>query len=615
MATSKLIQKYGWNWNEDVFDDPLDIELACIRKGGQWKTKGGTAGLGLFQHYKNAMQIAWSDDDWHRWAEETLKEVIVRKYLGVVGPGNSGKTYMLSKYPLIDYWAFPDCTLTMVSSTDIRGLELRVWGTIKDLFNRAQEYREAQGSEPLPGVVLESLHTITTDAIDEHDKGKKARVLKKGIICIPCLANGKYVGLGKYVGAKQTRTRLISDECQFMGPSFLDALSNLGQSPGFKFVGLGNAVDQLDCLGRVCEPKDGWDRHPEPEITSSWETKWPNGGCLNLVGTDSPNFDFQDTEPVKYPYMVNRIGIADVEAFWGKDSLEYWSQCKGVFKAGLMRNRFWTPDFCKQHHAHDMATWESPDRIKIASLDAAYSGTGGDRCVFRWGEYGLAHDGKEILRVERPEIVPVSIRSNLSPEDQIAFWCQKRLVELGIPSDRLFYDATGRGSLGASFAKLMGNTPPSPIEFGGKPSKRPVRYDLFVEDETTGERRLKRCDEHYYDMVSELWFSLKYTVHAEQMRELDMDTVREGSLRETGVWSKKRNFVESKHNPKDRKKMVRSPDLVDNLVALVEGARRLGFKIANLSEGHVPITETNNWADDAHRSFTKTLRSHLLTHN
>jgi hypothetical protein len=614
MASAKYFDRYGIGWNAHKYADPFDVELECIRRGGKFTSCGVEVGNGLFFHYKQAMSIIWPEDDWHRWANDILREILNFKYLGIVGPGNSSKTYMTSKFGLVDYWAFPDETLSIVSSTDLRGLELRVWGTIKDLFNRGNDYREANGHDALPGVVLESLHTITTDSIDEHDKGKKARVLKKGIICIPCLANGKYVGLGKYVGAKQVRTRLFSDEAQFMGPSFLDALSNLGQSPGFKFVGLGNAVDQLDCLGRICEPREGWERHPEPEKTTVWETKWPNGGCLNLVGTDSPNFDYPETEPVKFHYMVNRIGISEVEAFWGKDSLEYWSQCKGVFKSGLLKNRFWLPDFCKQHHAHDLATWESPDRIKLASLDAAYSGTGGDRCVFRWGEYGIAHDGKEILRVERPEIVPVSIRSEMSAEDQIAIWCQKRLVELGIPSDRLFYDATGRGSLGASFAKLMGTTPPSPIEFGGSPTTRPVRYDLFIEDDSTGERRLKTCKEHYWDMVSELWFSLKHVVHAEQMRELDMETVREGSLRETGMWSKKRAFVESKHNPKDRKKMVRSPDLVDNLVALVEGARRLGFKIQNLSESASPLVEKNDWANEASAEFSKTLRKHLLTH-
>jgi hypothetical protein len=540
----------------------------------------------------------------------------LRKYLAVVGPGNSNKTYMASKYALVDYWAFPNETLTMISSTDIRGLELRVWGTVKDLYNRANEYRELHGEEPLPGVILESLHCITTDAIDEHDKGKKARVLRKGIICIPCLANGKYVGLGKYVGAKQKRTRLIADEMQFMGPSFLDALSNLGQWEGFKGIGLGNAVDQLDCLGRFAEPRDGWDRHPEPTKTSVWDTKFPMGACLNFVGTDSPNFDYPDNQPVKYPYMVNRIGIKDVEAFWGLDSIEYWSQCKGVFKSGLLRNRIWTPDFCALHHAHDMAVWDSTERTKLASLDAAYSGTGGDRCVFRHGEFGLSHDNRDILRVEKPEIVPVSVSlaTKITAEDQIALWCQKRLVELGIPSDRLFYDATGRGSLGASFAKLMGNTPPQPIEFGGSPSTRPVRYDLFVDDETTGQRRLKTCKEHYWDMVSELWFSVKYLIHAEQMRELDIETVREGSQRETGVWSKKKVFVESKHNPKDRKKMVRSPDLVDNLAAMVEGARRLGFRIANLSETLTENSIPDTWLEDAQAEYHGIIKRHLLNH-
>ena len=57
-----------------------------------------------------------------------------------MGPADSGKTYIAgAKWALMEYWAAPEITLVVVSSTDMRGLELRVWGAIKGLFNRAVE--------------------------------------------------------------------------------------------------------------------------------------------------------------------------------------------------------------------------------------------------------------------------------------------------------------------------------------------------------------------------------------------------------------------------------------------------------------------------------------------
>src|ERR1700722_271067 len=543
----RVIEKYGLDWPAESFADPLDIEFSLIRSGGfkKGKKSGRTGGLGLFEHYKNAMTILYPEDDWHRWAELFLREILDHTCIGAVGPANANKTYMAGKWTLLDWWVFPDETLSVVSSTDLRGLEMRVWGKIKELYNRGQEYREKNGSPPLPGVVLESYHCITADHVDESADTKRARVLTKGIICIPCMSNNKYVGLGKYAGVKQKRIRLIGDEMQMMGPSHLEAYGNYMQVNGFKGIALGNiTMEPLKCLKRFCEPKDGWENFPEPTKTTVWENRWLNGCTINFVGTDSPNFDEPEDKPVKYPYMVNRVGAKKVEAFWGKDSFQYNRDCVGVYRTGMVSKRFWSEDFCRSHGAHNLAIWDSTERTKLASLDAAYGGMGGDRCVFRWGEFGLSHEGKDILRVEKPEIVPVSqreIKSKGEPEEQIAQWCFKRMMDLGIPFTELFYDSTGRGSLGAAFAKLMGKSPPSPVEFGGKPTQRPVRHDLFVIEEGTGIKRLKRCDEQYLDMVSELWFSVKHLVHAEQMRELDIETVREACQREIGTWSKKRD--------------------------------------------------------------------------
>lgn len=598
------IHQYGLEWPDGT--DQLDIELFMIRNGGKFTSNGITCGAGLFHHYKAAMQLMWPEDDWHRWHDLAILAPAEHIITVLMGPSDCGKTHPAAKWVLTEYWADPDNTLGLVSSTDVRGLELRVWGRIKDLFNRARDRYPH-----LPGVVLESLHCITTDDIDDE----RARVLNKGIICIPCLQNGRYTGLGKYIGIKSKRLRQVSDECQAMGPSHLDALPNfLGKD--YKGMFLGNPYETTDPLGIIAEPLQGWDKLGEPQKTATWKTRMHGGFCVNFVGTDSPNFDYPQDQPPRFPYMINRAKIEAVADFWGKDSQAYYSQCVGVMKTGLLNRRVITADLCQQHHAFDKAVWSGEGvRTRIYGLDAAYSGTGGDRCVGGFIEFGKSVDGVTIIRVNPYTVVPVSIRSQVSPEDQIALFVKEDCERNNIPIQNIFYDSTGRGTLGSAFARVFGSVTPVPVEFGGAPSKRPVRHDLFIFDQPNPNmrpvRRLKRCDEHYEDFVTELWFSARYVVECDQMRELPFDVMREGASREYAQPGKK-IWVESKHDPKARARMTRSPDLFDWLVTCIEGARQRGFEIARLGKVLVERTDNFGWMKDAARKHQKWLASKQL---
>lgn len=604
MASKPKFEKYGLFWDDGT--SPLEIEFYFIRRGGEMTYCKRTHGLGLFHHYQEAAKLLWPKQDQHRWNSLTLQEILANAITGIIGPASSGKTHGASKYALIDYWAFPNNTLILVSSTDVRGLELRVWGTIKDLFNQARELHP-----DLPGQVLDSLHTITTDNIEKGDN--KARTLKKGIICVPCLSSGRYVGLGKYVGIKQSRLRLIADEAQLMGPGFLDSISNLASNPGFKAVILGNPIDPLDPLGLACEPIGGWGSMPEPVKTTVWKTRFMDGKCVNLVGTDSPNFDYPQDQPPKYPYMINQRRLDEIAAFWTKDSQQYYSQGVGVMKTGLLTKRVITRTMCEQHHALRKAEWMDTERTLVYAIDAAYSGVGGDRCVGGWIEFGKAAHGGTIVRINPPKIIPIVINVGKEPEDQIAEYVQLDILPIGISPKHVFYDSTGRGTLGSAFARKFGEETPVPIEFGGKPSVRPVRHDLFVSE--NGHDRLKRCDEHYFDFVTELWFSVRYCIESEQLRELPEDVMREGCAREYGRSKGNKFFVESKHDPKARERMVRSPDLFDWLATAIEGARRLGFQIRRLGTHFTENSSDDDFWQKEHEEYREEIQSHMLIHN
>lgn len=604
------MQKYGARWNDDL--DELEIEFQCIRHGGQWtaKSTGERCGKGLFYHYKQAMTLMWPDDDWHRWAELGLREMIANRMTIFLGPASSNKTYGASKFALTDYFLEPEKTLVLVSSTEGRGLELRIWGKIKQLHQRALVRYPW-----LPGKIIDYIKSISTDDL-EKAKGKKAgRVLDRGLICIPCKTGGKNVGMSAYVGIKQARLRLVADELQHMEDGFLDAVSNLGVNPDFKLLGLGNPIDPTDPLGIVSEPKGGWATHPEPKKTTVWDTKWPDGKCVNFVGTDSPNFDYSQNRADKYPYLIGKDHINRTAEIWGRDSARFHEQCIGIMKPGMLNRRVITKDLCRNHRASEQAMWKSTQRTRLYACDAAYSGIGGDRCVAGWAEFGEASTGEQILRINPPQIIPISISGDKIPEDQIAEFIRDDAASAEIEPDHIFYDSTGRGTLGIAFARVFEylKKKPVPVEFGGKPSRRPVRHDYFTSE--NGSKRHVRCDEFFVDKVSELWMVSRYAIETEQIRELPADVIDEGCQREYGTEKGNKTFVESKHDKRARERMKVSPDLYDWFVTIIEGARQLGFQIRKVGAPLVELNdEEDDWADRENRKFRRLLAEALPKH-
>lgn len=589
-------EQYGAPWPERY--DKLMVEFACIRKGGIWKAADGTdRGKGLFHHYRAAQSLMWPDDDHHRWSDLLLQAFLDRTIVAVLGPKDSGKTHTAAKFALTDYYAFSEETLILMSSTDLRGLEMRVWGDLKSLHDTArQKFRW------LPGHSLDSKHAICTDNLEEDE----VRDMRKGIICIPCLSSsGQFVGLGRYVGMKQKRRRLIGDESQFMKGSFLDSLANLN-SGDFKGIFLGNPLGQDDPLDKISEPEHGWDSLPEPSETTTWKNRWINGVTINLVGTDSPNFD-EDTKGA-YPYLITQQSIDNTVAFYTKDSLQYYSQCKGVRRTGLNAHRVITRELCEQFGAFDEVIWKGTTLTKIGACDAAYGGVGGDRCVTGHITFGEDINGKVVVVPSEPVIVPVSIKKSLRPEDQISDFCKNYCESNGVPPENFFFD--GRGSLAISIARIWSANVEA-VEFGGTPTTRPVSLDLYIIDPTTRERRLKLCREHYVKFVTELWFSVRYTIESGQMRQLPEEVAREGYMREWKMTRSDKIEIETKEETKLR--MNRSPDLFDWLVTCVEGARQRGFKIAKIANED-ESSYARDWLDDLARKHRELVHKHDLVY-
>jgi hypothetical protein len=588
------INKYGLDWADQA--TPLDIEFWMARKGDAWLKSQNSS---FFFHFREIQKLLWPKDDHHRWSDLILKTYCEEEITVIMGSSDSSKTWSMAKIILVDYWLFPDHTLWLVSTTEGRGSELRIWGVIKNLFNQARQI------EPLlEGNPIDHLKTITTEDIDEQKR--EARSLRTGIIIIPCKTGGVISGLAPYIGIKAPRLRHAGDEVPAMSDSFLNAYANWYGKEEFKGIMSGNFMETDDPLGLAAEPLTGWDSFQDTGKTQAWRSKFYNAAVIALDGRDSPNFDFVTAGRARYPYLIGPKKLSGVSATYGTDSWQWYSQCVGKPARGMDIWRVFTRDFCAKHHASDEVIWKDDARLQLYSLDPAYGG--GDRCVGRRLELGLDYLDKQILFLHPPELVPIRVNLEADAEEQIAQYIHQRTSSLGIKPSNIFYDSFGRGTLGYAFARRFGADCPIPIDSGMRPTKRPVRFDLFVEE--AGVKRLKRCDEHYVKFVTELWFSTREAIDSEQIRGLDSETIREGCARKFSRLPDSRLELETKDDYKERNR-GRSCDLMDCTAIGIEGARQRGLRIEHLGEATLK-TKGPDWLEKEVASYEQFKKSRQL---
>lgn len=416
-----------------------------------------------------------------------------------------------------------------------------------------------------------------------------------------------------FVGIHNKRVHILGDEIHLLPRAFVDSASNLSKCPKFLMDGLGNPNETTNALGFLGEPSNelgGWEGGiDQTPGTKSWPTRMPNGIALQYPGSDSPNiFDENGNdvpEPPPYPFLMTRQQMEDDAKIWGRDDWHYAMMNDAKMPRGQGTRRVITRQECERKGATLEPFWRDTHQTKIASLDAAYRGVGGDRCVFTEMWFGKEAESNPMLSEATPDfisqkhnepagrnlismvdqlVIPISGEKDApAPEDQIVTFCKSQLDARGIPYGNLYYDAGMKTSLVQAFARA-GMSSTNTVDFGGKPTENSVSAEIPT-----------RCCDYYQKFVTELWYSVRMAIEAKQFRNLSKECMWELCARE---WKHSigSNRIEVETKAEMKEKSGRSPDLADSLAIAMFGARQRGFQIGKLAPPRMPRSGPD-WRD------------------
>lgn len=381
--------------------------------------------------------------------------------------------------------------------------------------------------------------------------------------------------------------------CMLMPKTFLDSASNLSKCPDFKLVAPGNPNETTNAHGMICEPAEelgGWeggiDQSPG---TKFWKTRYPNGGCLQLPGGDSPNLKAPQSEEAPFPFICTREHIAEEAAIWGSGDWHFDMFINAKMPRGQGSNRIITRQECEKHGATLEPFWRDSNITKIASLDAAYRSSGGDRCVFTEINFGResestpglmaqgalafqnsnAPQGRQIMALVDQVVIPIDGGTTAdTPEAQIRKFCQSQCAARGIPPENFFLDSGMRTSLVQEMSRNWSVDIQS-IDCGAAPTDQRVSAEIDIP-----------CHDYYKKLITQIWFSVRLIIIARQFRNLSKDAMWELCAREWKTTSGNKIEAESKLEMKE--KTGKSPDLGDGLCLAAFGATKRGFQISTL---------------------------------
>jgi len=226
MATEDQgIEKYGRLWlsKDGQAITPLRIEMDAFLMG----LTPEEGGLGKARHYRNIVSAIWPTFQWHKWAElaaqafcaqvfeedEASGNKFVRGVTGLAGGTDSGKSYGMAAFALVNWFCDPINTMCIVVSTSKIDAKQRIWAALVKM------YREARNLGIASGRLIESMDIIKLSEEEGAIIDPKTGVSDASSIML--LAAGdeyKDDAQKRLQGKKNRRIVLIIDELQDCQP-------------------------------------------------------------------------------------------------------------------------------------------------------------------------------------------------------------------------------------------------------------------------------------------------------------------------------------------------------------------------------------------------------------
>ena len=572
------IEKYGrlWTPRNGAVVTPLRLEMDAFLMG----LTPEEGGLGKATHYRNVVSTIWPTYSWHKWAElraqafckVNVEEDVqtgnkfVRSVTGLAGGTDSGKSYDMAAWALVNWFVDPLNTMVIVVSTSKIDAKQRIWAALVKM------YREAHTVGIAAGRLIESMDIIKLS--DEEGRAIDPNVGVSDASSIMLLAAGdeyKDDAQKRLQGKKNRRIVLIIDELQDCSSSVInEAIWGFKGAQELHVVGAGNPSSIFDPHGKFCEPIKGW--MSVDEETPNWKIKVAGIEGLALrfdSEKDNPNQQsFDKGKGLRYPFLPKPNDVAVAKKELGELNPQFWRKFRG----------FWPPadaDDCTivsdillaRHGALDKPIWDGTPK-DIAGIDPSYT-EGGDRFVFTHMKWGKLISGKWAIALEKQYVLNRRAGSQEDFQYEMIQQIHDLSVKLGIPNQWMGVDASAGGifwSIGER--ELLRGW--HAVSFAGAASDLPVSAQYAMRNEATGKPQVGK--ELFHNMSSELCFVSRYFLECEQLKGITPDLAWEMTQRQY-VRRTRKIIIESKTDMK--KRIGKSPDLFDSFSVGLFVARKV----------------------------------------
>lgn len=497
----------------------------------------------------------------------------------IMSAGSVGKSYTCMAWLLLDWWRDPEYTNCKVISTTAGHAGANTFSTLVRLHRAA---------------IIKMPGTVSSEYIGIDPKERKSGI---SVVAIPQGDDGRGRLKGFHPDPRpkphptlgpSSRIRVVMDECEEIPIGVWEGVSNvlltMGDGRAVKVIGIFNPKDQTSTTAHAAEPVDGWECL-DVERGVQGKNTWRSRNGWDVLRIDAKYTENVMTGRNVHPGFIDRMGFRSLESKDGGNSIDYWSQGRGIFPPEGSIGAIVSSALLDTSRGEFVFTGAT---VKVAGVDTAVDGR--DNCILSAGRTGFAtgfqpkngkfikfRDARRSLQVDQQYTL---IKGNTKiVGDSIMRTC----IQLGISPEGLTLDATGNGAAVFSYLKAVWGDDVQGIDFNASATEiKILEEDQYLPHDL------------YEGIVSEVWFALAkwmefgFLAISAGVRRDPLDS--ELTSRRYVLGAGKKLRVEKKDDYRKRLG-AKSPDRADSVTVLLQGVRQretmMGTMIDEVKDEHV----------------------------